>query len=173
LMHFHHRKVVRMESPDVVDRILEGMRFERGMDLGCGDGFFCESLLKYVKELYCVDADGESVEIVRSRYGDKVKAVKAFAEELPFEDSSFDLVFMANSFHDFDRERAKAEVDRVLKPNGYVAVYDWKKDYLTFGPPPWIRMGEEDYLRTFGGYELVRSLDFGHHYALLLRKTKG
>ncbi len=99
MMHFHHRKFARKESPDVVDRILEGMRFERGMDLGCGDGFFCEPLLKYVKELYCVDADGESVEIVRNRYGDKVKAVKAFAEELPFEDSSFDLVFMANSFH--------------------------------------------------------------------------
>jgi Methylase involved in ubiquinone/menaquinone biosynthesis len=45
-----------------------------------------------------------------------VKAVKAFAEELPFEDSTFGLVFMANSFHDFDRERARAEVDRVLKP---------------------------------------------------------
>jgi hypothetical protein len=34
-------------------------------------------------------------------------------------------------------------------------------------------MSEEDYMRTFSGYELVRSLDFGHHYALLLRKTKG
>ena len=45
-MHFHHRKFARRESPDVVDRILEGMRFERGMDLGCGDGFFCEPLLK-------------------------------------------------------------------------------------------------------------------------------
>jgi SAM-dependent methyltransferase len=166
---FLHRGMVN--SPDVVDKLLEGLSLGRGMDLGCGDGFYCEPLLRYVLELYCVDANEANVELVKSKFGGRVKAMRALAEELPFDDSSFDLVFMANSFHDFDRERAKAEVNRVLRQGGYIAIYDWKKNYIGPGPPPWIRMSEEDYLRTFERYQLVKRLDFGeHHYGLLLRK---
>ena len=169
MIHRHH--FFRSEDPDVVvDKLLNGISITRGLDLGCGDGFYCSSLLKYVKELYCVDASDWAVEEVKRKLGEKVKAVKAFAEDLPFDDEFFDLVFMANSFHDFDKERAKEEVDRVLKVGGYVAVYDWKKGHLGFGPPPWIRMSEEDYMKYFSNYEPVKKFDFGHHYGLLLRK---
>jgi len=43
------------------------------MDLGCGDGFYCEPLLRYVSELYCVDANEANVELVKSKFGGRLR----------------------------------------------------------------------------------------------------
>lgn len=52
------------------------------------------------------------------------------AEELPLRDDSVDGVLAAEAFHRFDRERALAEIARVLRPGG-VLVLSWN---LPAGP---------------------------------------
>lgn len=47
------------------------------------------------------------------------------AEELPFTDSSVDLVTAMSAFHWFDRPRFLQEAHRVLKPRGCLALLNY------------------------------------------------
>ena len=55
----------------------------------------------------------------------RVEAVQGYAEDLPFPDNSFDAVLSRLAPHHFqDRAKAVAEMARVAKPGGHVAVID-------------------------------------------------
>ena len=52
--------------------------------------------------------------------------VRGFAEFLPWEDNAFDVVIAATSLdHTIDLDLAFSELRRVLKPGGYLLVWDW------------------------------------------------
>lgn len=50
---------------------------------------------------------------------------KGIAEELPFPNSSVDLLTASSAAHWFDQPRFQAEANRVLKPQGCVALVDF------------------------------------------------
>ena len=55
---------------------------------------------------------------------DSFTYIKGFAENMPFEDNFFDAVLCMNSFDHFDDlEKVAAEIKRVLKPNGKLAMH--------------------------------------------------
>ena len=52
--------------------------------------------------------------------------VRGFAEFLPWEDNTFDVVIAATSLdHTLDLKLALSEIRRILKPGGYLLVWDW------------------------------------------------
>lgn len=53
---------------------------------------------------------------------------QCFAEELPFADTSVDLVTAMSAFHWFDRPRFLQEACRVLKPGGCLALLSYTLD---------------------------------------------
>ena len=55
---------------------------------------------------------------------------KGRAEELPFSDSSVDLVTASVAAHWFDHSRFLAEADRVLKPRGCIALVGYTNQNL-------------------------------------------
>ena len=61
-----------------------------------------------------------------------VRALAGTAEAIPLPDDSVDAVFVAEAFHWFDAQLAVAEMARVLRPGGGVAVLynrrDWASD---------------------------------------------
>lgn len=59
-----------------------------------------------------------------------VKLLVARAENLPFNDGEFDLVTLSQVFHWLDRDKFLAEAKRVLRPFGWLIVYD---DYFSVG----------------------------------------
>ena len=92
------------------------------LDVGCGTG----RLLGLAQgkfpgaKLAGVDA---AIEMVRQAQvlhpGGAIEFQHAIAEELPFPDASFDLVFSTMTFHHWsDQGRGIAEIARVLTPNG-------------------------------------------------------
>jgi ubiquinone/menaquinone biosynthesis C-methylase UbiE len=48
------------------------------------------------------------------------KIIDGTAEHIPFEDNTIDIIICAQAFHWFANHRALAEINRVLKPNGFL-----------------------------------------------------
>lgn len=92
------------------------------LDVGCGTG----KLLRSARErfpgakLVGVDAAIEMVKQAQSSTPDgAIQFQQATAEELPFPNGSFDLVFSTMTFHHWQNQaRGAAEVARVLTPDG-------------------------------------------------------
>ena len=104
---------------------------DRLLDVACGTG---ESAILAARELGCVVAgveySPESVSAAQTAADtaglcDRVGFVQGDAEALPFADASFDAALCECSLCLFpDRERALAEVRRVLRAGGRVAISD-------------------------------------------------
>jgi ubiquinone/menaquinone biosynthesis C-methylase UbiE len=85
------------------------------LDVGCGDGGVAGLLRSRVGEVIAVDIERSRDWVEEEGLGFRV----ANGEELPFGDSSFDVVHSKDSLHHMDHPgRALAEYRRVLRPNG-------------------------------------------------------
>jgi len=102
-------------------------RFADALEIGAGTGYFTLNLLQMglIEKATATDISGGMLGTLAStaeRLGLEVRAVKAEAEQLPFADRSFDLVFGHAVLHHIpDPNRAFAEFNRVLRPGGVIA----------------------------------------------------
>ena len=111
---------------------------EKVLDLGCGCGNYTDFFMKIGGDPVGVDGSGKMIELARKNYPDCRFSVADVTKTLPFEDSSFDIVFCNQVLMDVeDAERVFAESYRVLKRGGifyysivHPAFYDcaWQKD---------------------------------------------
>lgn len=88
-------------------------KIDKALDIGCGDGFFLETLIKLgiVKEGYGIDI-GDTYK------GDSIRFYKGNAEKLPFPNNFFDAVFCIHVLeHLQNPKKCVEEIRRVLKPN--------------------------------------------------------
>jgi ubiquinone/menaquinone biosynthesis C-methylase UbiE len=91
------------------------------LDLAAGTGKLTRQLVPTGAELIAV----EPVEGMRRKLAETVPGVRSFegtAEAIPLADGAVDAVVCAQAFHWFDGERALAEIHRVLKPGGGLAL---------------------------------------------------
>lgn len=101
--------------------------FPKALEIGAGTGYFGLNLVQNgeIGELVSSDiSPGMLAELsgTAKRLGLEVETVVTEAEELPFPDESFDLVFGHAVLHHIpDLERAMREFFRVLKPGGVIA----------------------------------------------------
>jgi ubiquinone/menaquinone biosynthesis C-methylase UbiE len=98
--------------------------YGRSLEIGSGTGYFSLNLLQagVVGAATCTDISPGMLATLRAnaeRLGLDVETVATDAEDLPFEDASFDLVLGHAVLHHLpDLERAFGEFHRVLKPGG-------------------------------------------------------
>jgi SAM-dependent methyltransferase len=93
-------------------------------DLGSGTGFLTELLLKHGNPVFGVEPNPEmraAGEKVLARYP-KFRSIDGTAESTTLPDQSVDFVTAGQAFHWFDRQRARPEFERILKPNGYLVL---------------------------------------------------
>ncbi len=101
--------------------------FADALEIGAGTGYFSLNLLQagLIERATATDISPGMLKTLSanaSRLGLKVKTVAAEAEELPFKDESFDLVFGHAVLHHVpDLERGFAEFHRVLRRGGTLA----------------------------------------------------
>ncbi len=108
---------------------LGGQRFGDALEIGSGTGYFSLNLVQLgvVERLTATDiSPGMLRRLTATAAGlglaERVSTVATEAEELPFEDESFDLVFGHAVLHHIpDLDRAFAEFRRVLRPGGMIA----------------------------------------------------
>jgi ubiquinone/menaquinone biosynthesis C-methylase UbiE len=100
--------------------------FERGLEIGAGTGYFAINLIKagILGGATCTDISPGMLETLERNardagVGDQVDTRACDAEQLPFEDESFDFVFGHAVLHHIpDLSRAFGEFHRVLRPGG-------------------------------------------------------
>jgi SAM-dependent methyltransferase len=122
----------------------------RVLDVGCGKGDHLRELLAKGCDALGVEYDSAAVQKLRQ---DGLSVVQGRAEDLPFDDASFDAIVCSVVVPYTDERRTVAEWSRVLKPGGQVrASYHgvaYFLNYLLHGPG-WRR-------RAYGGRTLANS----------------
>lgn len=123
------------------DRIVALGRVEAGeavLDVGCGTGTLLRAVARGapgVARLCGIDPAAEMVAHARrlaTREGVTVEVNQAFADALPFDDSTFDVVFCTLVIHHLPPSTTAAalrEMRRVLRPGGRLVVADFKRGH--------------------------------------------
>jgi len=95
------------------------------LELGCGTGYFTESIVKNAIHVFATDLSGELLEKARERLGDndKITFQKENCYSTSFKSEKFDTVFMANLIHVIeDPSKVLQECFRVLKDDGLIII---------------------------------------------------
>jgi SAM-dependent methyltransferase len=96
------------------------------VDLGAGTGRASLAMAGMGWRVTAVEPGRPMLDMLRARAADEgllVSTVQASAEETGLDATSVDLVTAAQSFHWFDKQRALAEMARILKPPGGLALF--------------------------------------------------
>lgn len=130
------------------------------LELGAGTGKLTRQLVDQGHAVFATEPDEAMLEVLRERVPE-VSAKIATAEDIPANDRSVDVVVVAQAFHWFDHEVALAEIARILKPGGHLALVWNSRDERI----PWVRkmgdlLGRQD-LDTSSSEHLVHSDLFG------------
>jgi SAM-dependent methyltransferase len=99
------------------------------VDLAAGSG----KLTRQLASLGCDVIAVEPVDEMRAAIGEGIRAIDGTAEAIPLPDSSADAVTVAQAFHWFDGAKALAEIARVLRPGGALALV-WNRRPVESSP---------------------------------------
>lgn len=112
--------------PNVVERIKTFLSLDQplalAIDVGCGTGLSSIALKEAATRVVGVDASFEMITLAQK--DPCVEYIVADAERLPLRDDDFDLMTLSQAFHWLERESFLVEARRVLRPKGWLVVYD-------------------------------------------------
>lgn len=114
-------------APEAVDALCAktGITpFTRLADLGAGTGILTRALARRVAALYAVEPDPEMLHEAKQTLAafSNCTLVAAPAEATTLADASIDVVTVAQAVHWFSPEPFRAELHRILKPGGWLAL---------------------------------------------------
>ena len=154
------------------------------LDVACGRGAYSLAASEFVGptgRILAVDLWKEGVEdLQRAVSAGKILNIDArmadVSLKIPIEDRSVDVCLLATVLHDLIQDHKDQgtlrEIKRVMKPQGTVAVIEFKKMEGPPGPPIRIRISEDeviDRLRPYS-FSLIKSADIGpYNYLALFR----
>jgi ubiquinone/menaquinone biosynthesis C-methylase UbiE len=99
----------------------------RVLDVGTGPGYAAQRAAQRGAAATGVDTADEMVALARRRSG-AVRFLRADAENLPFEERSFDALVCNFAINHLPRpERAIREFARVVLPGGWIALSAWER----------------------------------------------
>jgi len=112
-----------------VTKILTQMDRGRLLDFGCGDGIIVELLSPLLPnwEFTGLDVSEESIRVAKDKGIERSDWTTFDGFKLPFEDNSFEAIFVANVFHHIEHKNHKgliAEFIRILKKGGRVFFFE-------------------------------------------------
>ncbi len=138
----------------------------RGLDLGCGQGWYFIEFSRLGYQMDGLDYSGQQVERARANLrlsgierGEGETLVQGDAMALPYPDNSFDFAYSINALHHIlapdGQRRALKEVVRVLKPGGVFVLHEMN----TYNP----------IFRLYMGYvfPLIKKIDEGNEIWLM------
>lgn len=152
-------------------------------DLACGVGRYSVAAAQAIKPggiVYAVDLWSDGIAALRATIEAQgianIEPILAdVSKKLPLDDHSIDICLMATVLHDLVHDHTDqgtlAEVRRVVRPQGTLAVVEFKKTSDGPGPPLPIRMAPEEVAALVAPYGFTRQALFDtgpHTYCITL-----
>jgi ubiquinone/menaquinone biosynthesis C-methylase UbiE len=147
---FHARDAAKLDDPSRLAYLPPGeaaaaLGLMPGMiiaDIGAGTGYFSIPFARRIGPLgrvFAVDLQREMLQLLHAKLEaaaerERIELMEGMASETHLPDSSCDLAFLANIWHELDdRESVLAEAARILRTGGRIAILDWRPE--ASGPP--------------------------------------
>ncbi|HTX19300.1 MAG TPA: class I SAM-dependent methyltransferase [Bacteroidota bacterium] len=145
-------RLALLEVDRVVNLSMKGIEPANVLDVGTGTGIFAEAFAARGAGISGIDPNPQLLNRAIALMPEG-KFLSGVVEDLPFEDKSFDLVFLGHVLHESDdRMKALSECARCARKR--VAVLEWPYTAEEIGPPIEHRLRIEEIL------EPSRSLPF-------------
>ena len=104
---------------------------DRILDVGCGKGFLLYDFTQMVPGIEVRGLDISSYAIENAKEEVRPFLTMGHANQLPFPDSSFELVISINTLHNlycYDLEKALKEIQRVSRKDRYICVESYRNE---------------------------------------------
>jgi len=104
-------------------RLLQPLRGERVLDIGCGTGRHLLMFLEMGLDITGIDASPHMLGIAQKKLGHRAELHQALADDLPFEDNSFDVATLITTLEFVDDvQKALQEACRVAEDRIFLGV---------------------------------------------------
>ncbi len=122
------------------------------IDVGCGNGYMSKKFSKLVHpsgKVLALDRAKEAIEkLKKETRGSNIKPIEAdITQKTSLAGKSADLIYLSKVFHIFSKKQIETfqkEVNRLLKPNGKLAIVEIEKEDTPFGPPLNMRFSPDE-----------------------------
>ena len=112
-------------APEAVDWVAQRGGLDEGstvVDLAAGTGQLSRAFIRLGVDVVAIEPAANMRAVLQEGI-QRIRAIDGTAESMALDDSSVDAFVVGNAFHHFDRDRAFAEVARVLRPRSVLALY--------------------------------------------------
>ena len=137
--------------PRIIERIRQRLEIiaplERARDAACGTGQSTRPLRAIARQI--VGTDQSRAMLSTTQQDDGISYVAARAEQQPWTNETFDLITVALAFHWFDRPAFLDEARRILRPNGWLIIYNNSIYGRMHGNPGFERWFKEHYIARY------------------------
>ena len=151
-------KVSREQVERLCQRYYWAGEYCRGKDVleaGCGAGQGLGYIAGLARSLVAGDFSEDIMEIAHRYYGDRIALRRFDAQDMPFENDSFDVVILFEAIYYLPfAGRFVEECKRVLRTGGRVLISSANKDLYDFNPSPHAhgRFGTKELSELFGSH---------------------
>jgi ubiquinone/menaquinone biosynthesis C-methylase UbiE len=150
------------QMPDEVVVALDLKPGQSIADIGAGSAYFARRFARHVDTVYAVDIDEKLLAIARNKVPENVKTILAAPDDPRLPPSAVDTVFFCDVLHHIENRPAYyAKLSKALKPGGRIVVIDFHTKPLPVGPPPAMKLSDEQVIAEFkkAGFSLSKRLD--------------
>jgi cyclopropane fatty-acyl-phospholipid synthase-like methyltransferase len=161
------------------DRVIASLALDPKMmvaDIGAGTGYFTVRIAPLVATVVATDIEADMVRYIeeraRTRGHTNIRATKTPPDDPALAAGSFDRILVVDVWHHLGDRRAYAvKLAAALKPDGFVALVDFKLD-AKHGPPPEHRLSPESVIADFeaAGLEATVALVLTDQYVIQARR---
>lgn len=121
-------------------------------DIGCGIGYFTIPAAKILNPgniIYALDTSAVMLEGLKERALESgvsnIITIQTEEYDLKLPDEVISFGLLVNVFHEIEeKQKFIQEIKRVLKPEGCLAIIEWKKESMEMGPPVSHRLSAEE-----------------------------
>ena len=156
---FDHKKLDKLNDPsrlkildpNVIWNALSLNAPDVMIDIGAGTGVFALAFATKISngKIYACDLSEVMIEWMKNNITEKnILPTQCSENSIDLPNKIADLVYMINVHHELlEPEKMITEAYRLLKPQGKIAIIDWKKEQMEQGPPLNIRIHDTTIVR--------------------------